>query len=173
MRTRPILLALAVTVALLPGPAPAHDHSAPDALLVTASDSGEGTNYTTTWSTRRGDLCAVLHGDGTGRYEEPPVTWVPGTAIAVRFETRHRPARVAVTGYVAGDPLAGIPLIGGDPVPHELRKVEVDGKTMWEAALSPPPSPDLYLDVVAHWRDTEGCGMQESAWTFRAGLLPI
>lgn len=173
MRTVLIGLTLALAAALLPGAAAAHDHAPPNALLVTETDSGDGTNYTTTWSRRSGKYCVVLHGDGTGRYQEPPVTWVPGTGIAVRFETPHRPARVDVTGYIAGDPLAGIPLVGGDPVPYELRKVEVDGRKMWEAALSPPPSPDLYLDVVARWRDTDGCGMQESAWTFRAGLLPV
>ncbi|MDQ4126071.1 MAG: hypothetical protein M3134_10820 [Actinomycetota bacterium] len=174
MRTKLTVVALAVAgMQALPVPGFAHDHRAPDALLVTGLGSGEGTAYTTTWATRSGDLCAVLHGDGTGRYDGPPVRWAPGTEIAVRFETPRRPARVRVTGWFAGDPLAGIPLFGGDPVPYELRRLEVDGRTMWEAVLSPPPTVDLYLDVVAHWRDTTGCGLQEAAWTFRAGLLPI
>lgn len=174
MRTKLTLVAVAVAgMQALTVPVLAHDHRPPDALLVTDLGSGEGTGYTTTWATRSGNLCTVLHGDGIDRYQEPPVRWAPGTEIAVRFETSRRPARVRVTGYFAGDPLAGIPLFGGDPVPYELRRVEVDGITMWEAVLSPPPTVDLYLDVVARWRDTTGCGMQEAAWTFRAGLLPI
>lgn len=174
MRTKLTIAAVALAgMQALSAPAVAHDHGPPDALLVTTLGSGEGTGYTSTWATRSGDLCTVLHGDGTGRYDRAPVRWAPGTEIAVRFETRRRPARVRVTGYFAGDPLAGIPLLGGDPVPYELRRVEVEGRTMWEAVLSPPPTVDLYLDVVAHWRDATGCGMQEAAWTFRAGLLPI
>lgn len=167
-------IVLAVVAGLgAPGAALAHDHMPPDALLVTDLDSGEGNNYTVTWA--RGDrfTCTVMVGDGIQRFEGPPVQWIPGTDIAVRFETRHRPTRVRVTGYLVGDPLAGVPIYGAVRVPYELRRVKVDGKIMWEAVLSPPPAPDLYLDVVARWKDQDGCGMQESAWTFRAGLLPI
>lgn len=125
------------------------------------------------WSMGRFDhACVTLAADGIPGYV-PPVQWVPGTDIAVRFATRHKPARVQVTAYLLGDPTTGTPIYGSTPVPHELRRVEVDGKVMWEAVLSPPPAADLYLDVVAHWKDQDGCGMQEAAWTFRASLLPI
>lgn len=165
---------LAIAAALCaPEAAHAHDHRAPDAVLVTDMGSGTGTNYTTTWSERQGDLCATGVGDGIRTWDSPPVPWAPGTEMAVRFESRHKPASVRAVAYLVGDPLAGVPIFGEVHVSHELRRVEVHGKTMWEAVLSPPPSLDLYLDVVARWKDRSGCGTQQSAWTFRAGLLPI
>ena len=135
--------------------------------------SGPGAGYTTTWGWGNDRICTVMVGDGTRSWESPPVRWVPGTEMAVRFTSRHKPAHVNATAYLVGDPTTGTVIYGKTHVPYELRRVEVDGRTMWEAVLSPPPSPDLYLDVVAHWRDQDGCGRQEVAWTFRAGLLPI
>lgn len=174
MGTKLCGLALACAVAFgAPGAAVAHDHTSPEALLVTTTDSGPGTNYSTIWSQRSGRWCATLAADGIPAYGPTPVQWVPGTDIAVRFVTRHKPARVRATAYLLGDPTTGTPIYGSTPVPHELRRVEVDGKVMWEAVLDPPPAADLYLDVVAHWRDQDGCGMQEAAWSFRASLLPI
>lgn len=165
-------LAIAATL-FVPATARAHDHVAPDAWLVTGMGTGAGTNYTATWSEKQGDLCATLVGDGIRSWSSPPVPWVPGTEMAVRFESRHKPSSVRPIAYLIGDPLAGVPIFGEIMVPYELRRVEVDGKKMWEAVLFPPPSLDLYLDVVARWKDQSGCGTQQASWTFRAGLLPI
>jgi hypothetical protein len=165
-------LALAA-VLLAPATAVAHDHLPPRAVLVTDTDSGEGSAYTSSWAWRAGKHCAGVVADGTYAFEGPPVQWVPGTGIAVRFEKRQRPSHVMVRAYLLGDPLAGVPLFGRVRVPHELRRVEVDGKRTWEAVLSPPPWPDLWLDVTADWDDADGCGGQHAGWKFRAGLLPI
>ena len=57
MRTRGWIAALAAAAALcVPATAHAHQHRAPDALLVTDMGSGAGHNYSTTWSQRQGDL---------------------------------------------------------------------------------------------------------------------
>lgn len=165
-------LALAVLLAL-PAGASAHDHAVPKALLLTEHGSGEGSNYTATWAHGDGRYCSVLTGDGVYPWPGPPVQWVPGTGIAVRFETRHEPRKVVAHAFLLGDPTTGTPIYGEVDVPHELRKVRVDGKTMWEAMLSPPPWPDLYLDVWARWNDQDGCHPQVAGWRFRAGLLPI
>lgn len=168
------MAALAVAAALCaPATAHAHDHVSPEALLVTGMGSGYGTNYTTTWSERQGDLCATLVGDGIRAWDSPPVPWAPGSEMAVRFESKHKPSSIRAIAYLLGDPTTGTAIYGEVKVPYELRRVEVDGKTMWEAVLSPPPALDLYLDVVARWKDQSGCGTQQAAWTFRAGLLPI
>lgn len=174
MRTRALGVALVVAAALgTPGPATAHDHRAPEAVLVTEMGSGAGTNYSSTWSDREGRLCGIAVADGIRAWGSPPVPWMPGTDMAVRLGSRHRPTRVRALAYVVGDPTSGTPIYGEFKVPYELRPVEVDGKRMWEAVLEPPPSLDLYLDVVVQWKDRDGCGVQQSAWTFRAGLLPI
>lgn len=166
-------LAIATTL-LVPATARAHDHVAPDAWLVTGMGTGSGVNYTTTWSEKqRGDICATLVGDGIRAWQSPPVPWAPGGEMAVRFESRHKPSSVRAIAYLLGDPTTGTVIYGEVKVPHELRRVEVDGKMMWEAVLFPPPALDLYLDVVARWKDQSGCGTQQAAWTFRAGLLPI
>lgn len=167
-----LLLVLAAVLAAA-GPAAAHDHTPPEAVLVTGTDSGSGASYGATWAKRDGRYCAVMVADGLYGFEGPPVQWVPSSEIAVRFETRHRPARVLVRGFLFGDPTTGTAIYGRIRVPHELRKVEVSGKTMWEAVLSPPPWPDLWLDVTADWKDVDGCHPQHAGWTFRAGLLPI
>lgn len=165
---------LAVAAALCaPGAVRAHDHRAPEATLVTEMGSGPGTNYSATWSERDGRACAVSVADGIRGWGSPPVAWMPGTEIAVRLGSRHRPSHIRAVGYVVGDPTTGTAVYGEFKVPYELRPVEVDGKRMWEAVLEPPPSPDLYLDVVVQWKDRSGCGVQQSAWTFRAGLLPV
>lgn len=171
------LFAVAVAVCLCGlWPAAARDRNPPDALLVTETDSGEGVNYTTsTWARGKGKAryCTVRVADGIQYWESPPVQWVPGLEIAVRFETAHEPAKVEVIAFLLGDPTTGTAIYGKVDVEHELRRVEVEGRKVWEAVLSPPPWPDLYLDVTARWEDRDGCGKQESAWTFRAGMLPI
>lgn len=168
------LCGLALVSALaLSGTAVAHDHLPPHAVLVTDIDSGEGMSYATTWTRRAGKYCATVVFDGFNHYGSPPVQWVPGTAIAVRFEKRQRPSRVNVRGFLLGDPTTGTAIYGEVPIPYELRRVDVGGETMWEAALSPPPWPDLYLHVMAVWEDVDGCGKQSARWTFRAGLLPV
>ena len=165
-------LALAMLLAL-PAGAWAHDHAVPDALLVTEQGSGEGRNYTATWARGSGRYCAVATTVGAYGWPGPPVEWVPGTEMAVRFDTRHKPTRVRAHAFLLGDATTETAIYGKVDVPHELRKVEVDGKTMWEAVLSPPPWPDLWLDVWARWNDQDGCHPQVAGWRFRAGLLPI
>lgn len=173
MWVKPFGVAVALAlVAGAPGAAVAHDHRPPKALLVTERDSGRGHNYSTMWSWANGGYCAQEAGRETWS-PRPPVQWLPGDDIAVRFEKRHKPAYVLVRAFLIGDPASETPLYGETPVPHELRRVEVDGEVMWEAVLSPPPAPELYLDVVARWEDRDGCRMQESAWTFRASPLPV
>lgn len=168
-----VFVALLLTLCAV-GPVTAHGHKPPGALLLTETDSGGGVNYSTsTWARSGGRFCTVRVADGLWYWEGPPVQWVPGTEIAVRFETPRKPSKVDVVAYLLGDPTTGTVIYGKVDVAHELRPADVEGRTMWEAVLSPPPWPDLYLDVVARWRDRRGCGMQESAWTFRAGLLPI
>jgi hypothetical protein len=172
MRTKVAGLGLALAAALLPGAAGAHDHAPPEAHLLTENDSGAGVRYTTTWARGNGESCVVTGGDGIWAWDAPPVQWVPDSPIAVRFSTRHRPTRVEVTGYLLGDPTTGTVIFGEVDVPAELRRVHVNGRTRWEAVLSPPPWPDLYLDVAARWKDAGGCHRQEAGWTFRAGLVP-
>lgn len=172
MGMRSLGLALALALAL-PVSASAHDHVWPEAVLITETDSGAGVPYTASWSRRTGKLCSTLVADGLYGYEGPPVQWVPNTEMLVRFESRHRPSQVRAKAYLVGDPTIGTPIYGRVDIPHELRKVKVDGETRWEAVLSPPPWPDLYLQVDASWRDQDGCGGQHVAYTFRAGLLPI
>jgi hypothetical protein len=172
MRTKLSGLALAAVLAA-PAPAVAHDHLPPRAVLVTDTDSGEGTVYTSSWARRAGKHCSVVVGGFSRLFEEPPVQWVPGTDIAVRFEKHQRPSHVIVRGFLLGDPTTGTAIYGRVRVPHELRRVEDEGKRMWEAVLSPPPWPDLWLDVQADWEDEDGCGGQHVGWRFRAGLLPV
>ena len=162
-----------VAALVFPAPAVAHDHEVPDAVLVTGQGSDVGSMYTATWAHRTGRHCSVVATEGPYPWPAPPVRWVPGTEMAVRFETRYQPTAVRAHAYLSGDPTTGTPIYGGVDIPHELRKVKVDGRTMWEAVLSPPPWPDLWLDVSADWDDVDGCGLQSAGWKFRAGLLPF
>lgn len=170
MGTNLCALALAMLV-FAPGTAAAS--GPPDTVLLTDGDSREGSLAEAGWSIRTGWECVVRDYDGEYGFPGPPVRWVPGTEIVVRFETRQRPRRVEVGAFLLGDPTAGVPIYGKTSVPHELRRVEIDGKTMWEAVLSPPPWPDLYLEVMAEWKDPDGCDVRWALWKWRAGLLPV
>lgn len=168
------LVTVALVAALVaPATAVAGDHAVPDAVLVTATDSEAGSLAEATWTTRSGDVCSTAVLDGEYGFPSPPVQWVPGTEIAVRFEKRRRPLVVAASAFLVGDPLAGVPIYGEVAIPHEMRRVKVDGKTMWEAVLSPPPWPDLYMEVEAEWDGSGGCGARRVLWKWRAGLLPL
>lgn len=170
---RLFLTAVVSGVALLaPTQAFAHDHGPPRALIVSPRDSVQGRMYTSTWARGHGRYCSVGVADGVPGSPHP-VQWLPGEELAVRFETRQRPARLFVDGYLLGDPFAGVPLFGRVEIPHELRRARIDGTVVWEAVLDAPPSPDLYIDLTALWKDVDGCGMQSASWAFWAGLLPF
>lgn len=115
----------------------------------------------------------IAFAEGEYGFPSPPVRWVPGTEVAVRIESAERPRRVEARAFLFGDPTTGTPIYGQLEVPNELRRVEVEGETMWEAVLSPPPWPDLYLEVKAEWKRIPRCGERWATWKWRAGLLPI
>ena len=166
------LFAVTVVTVLLPS-AVAEAGTWPRAVLTTPNDAEEGSFASATWATRTSWECVIKVVDGEYGFPSPPVQWVPGTEIAVRFEKRERPRRVDVRAFLLGDPFAGVPLYGEMEIAYELRRVEVDGVTMWEAVLSPPPWPDLYLEVTAEWKRVPRCGARRATWKWRAGLLPI
>ena len=172
MGTRVCGLALAALL-LAPGAAAAHAHRAPEAVLVTADDSEPGALAESAWAIRTGRECVIKSGRGEHWYPKTPVRWVPGSEIAVRFETGERPRSVTARAFLLGDPTTSTPVYGEVSIPHELRRVEIDGETMWEAVLSPPPWFDLYMEVGAEWKRAGRCGPREATWVWRAGLLPI
>jgi hypothetical protein len=168
------LVALTLVAALVaPAPATAHDDGPPEAVVVTSLGSRAAALHATEWASGDARRCAVISTDDYYEWRNPPVPWVPGTEIVVRFDTPHKPVRVRAIAFLSGDPTTGTPVYGKTEVPHELREAEVDGKKTWEAVLSPLPSPDLYVDVFARWKGVPGCGVREGAWSFRAGLLPL
>lgn len=171
MRTK--LTATLVLMALgLPGAAGARPPGWPETSLVTASESRDGSFAGATWATGSAKDCVVAEVDGHYGFPGPPMRWVPGTEIAVRFETAERPRGVDSRAFLSGDPTTGTPIYGEVAIPDELRRVEIDGETMWEAVLSPPPWPDLYLEVAAEWKPAR-CGPRKATWKWRVGLLPI
>lgn len=171
MRTRVFVAALVLALGL-PGAAFALP-SWPNTSLVTENDSGAGSLAGATWAVpTRGD-CAVVADDGHYGFPSPPVEWVPGSEIAVRFESAERPRRVYARAFLFGDPTTGTPIYGETKIPNELRRVQVHGEIVWEAVLSPPPWPDLYLEVTAEWKPLARCGPREATWKWRAGLLPV
>lgn len=167
------LLVGVASVFVAPGAAVGHDHTPPSATLITTTDSAEGAHAITSWASRSGGRCAVSVARGTYGWQGPAVQWIPGTEMAVRFDSRHRPAGVFARAFLFEDPTTGTPIYGEVYFPRKLRKVDVDGRTMWEAVLSPPPWPDMLLEVRARWRDRDGCAGQSASWWFRAGLSPV
>lgn len=161
-----------VTVFVVPGGAAARGGGWPHATLVTDSASGEGSFAGATWAMPSRSECAIAVVDGEYGFPSPPVQWVPGTEIAVRLESPERPRHVDAIAFLLGDPTTGTPVYGKVDIPNEVRRVEVDGDEMWEAVLSPPPWPDLYLEVTAEWKRVPDCGPRRATWKWRTGVLP-
>ncbi len=172
MRTKLVATAIVTTLGL-PGAAMARADRWPDASLMTENDSAAGSLAGARWAVPTGRECVVKVDDGRYAFPPPPVEWVPGTEIAVRFESAERPGRVDARAFLFGDPTTGTPIYGETEIPNELRRVEIDGEVVWEAVLSPPPWPDLYLEVAAEWKRVARCGPREATWKWRAGLLPV
>ncbi len=160
------LLALAM-VAVLAAPAHGHDHRMPDAFLETSAGEQRGAAYVSEWSHGDGRFCVTGVGDGIRAWGEP-IRFVPGEHLSIRFDKTQRPQRVRVLAWRAGYPVVNEPVGPPETVETELERARHHGRRVWRATFDAPLTPDLYLDVTAHWHDVDKCGSQSVSWTFHA-----
>ena len=167
--TAMLFAAVAAATAWAP-PAQAHDHRIPKTVLKKgARDLQTGLKVTESfWShSTGGGGCA---GGFTDRiFGFPAVDRVAaGTELRVRIFKEHRPDSFTVNAHrrVAED---DFPLGEPQRLPRTLKPVVRQGERVaWDARFRVrQPSRDYYLVTEGHWRDREGCRLDQYAfWSF-------
>lgn len=166
----PVVLVSLLVAAFLAPAASAHDHAPPRLFLVTDRGEQRGSVYVTEWANGGDGFCTVGIGDGVRGFSDP-VPFTPGQPMAIRFMKKQRPLKVIVTAWRLGIPVMNEPLGPNERVAVELRSTRHEGRLVWEAHFEAPLAADLYLDVVAKWKDEDGCGSERVFSTFHARVV--
>lgn len=153
-----ILLAVAVAAGVVVSPASAHDHLAPNAVLLVGQERQQGIQYHADWvkpPDTAGDCTAeflsgfpligrpLLHPAG-----ELPVVRLQKSAAPLEIEVQRWP-RTNDEGYARGKAV---------PLQWTLRPHTVAGSIKaWDVVIVWPETTDqLYLGVGAYWADQQG-----------------
>jgi hypothetical protein len=154
---RLLIVVAAAGAVLMPAapPAGAHDHRPPRVELAVAGKIQRGHFVTETWTRPSGDgLCATWHGDGFWGYPGPLEVSAGEHVVRFRMYKSQRPRlHLTMRRRLEKDGRGG-----GRDVPFHLRRRMRDGRQIWVAQFRLAVVRHVYLDAVARWRDTEGCG---------------
>ncbi len=151
-------------------PAEAHDHRIPETVLKKGTrDLQTGLRVAESFWSRSipGGGCKGAYTDYVFRY--PKVDRVAaGSELRVRIFKTQRPDSFTVSAHrrVADD---GFPLGDPQPLRRTLEPVVRGGERVaWDARFRVNrPSRDYYLLTEGHWRDREGCDIDQYAfWSF-------
>jgi hypothetical protein len=154
----------AVTLAIAPAPALAHDHEPPRVDLKIDGRVTKGVTLGYNWERPTGNPgeCVSTIADASGMYG-PPLHVLGGTHTGqVRLFKQQRPKRLSLYAWSALD-ADGYPIAPYRRVPLKLRAVRRSGVIRaWRATFRVDIDLDLPLELNAEWRDVEGCGGRES-----------
>jgi hypothetical protein len=157
-------------VLLAQGPAQAHDHRIPQAVLMKgAKELQAGTLVKeSSWDRFVEDgVCENQNAFYRMRFPETDSV-AAGSKLRVRISKRQGPDSFEIAVYRMLDE-NGQPSGEARLLKRTLERVVVDGKTVgWDAAFSVNrPSRDYYLIAEGLWQDREGCGNKQFAyWSF-------
>ena len=163
------ILAVLAATAWAP-PAQAHDHRIPGTVLKKGVRDLQGGLLVAEsfWSRSAGeDGCEGAYTQYVFRYPRADRV-ASGSELRVRIFKAQRPDSFAVNAHrrVADD---GFPIGEPQPLRRILEPVVRKGKRVaWDARFRVGrPSRDYYLVAAGHWRDREGCGVDQYAfWGF-------
>jgi hypothetical protein len=156
-----LMLGVGVALSLLPGPAPAHDHTPPRVVLRSPGDGQVGRPWSYEWTARESEnTCSGVSGDGIPNYQRRAMTWRPKRRIHLRLYKRHKPTGLVIRMYVRLSDSAN-PAGRGRRADYRLRRTRLpSGRRIWIAGFvgRRDARRHLYLDVTVRYRDVEGCG---------------
>ena len=159
-----VVVAVAVASSLPTNPVVAHDHEEPSSVLIVQGERQYPRWIDSYWVTRWpfGDRgCTVVHSDGRpGPYFPAPMSVRAGpTDVVLRFFTRHRPRDVIVRTWRVEPGL--LPVAPDRPEVMLVRKKRGGLTFAWDAVYRELLVGDSYIEVIAVWRDRQGCGGRE------------
>ena len=170
MRNVLVRVVTVLSLAALAAPAAAHDHSPPSLTMRVEGEVQEGKLVYTGWYTKQTETSCV-HGDifGPDAYPEAIEVTRGSHSVRVRIAKRHRPDYLEVRTWQATTPEGG----AGPPdvVEHTLKPIRRDGRVRaYRILFDVSVLKDLYIKVLADWRDREGCGGElMGRWNFHLG----
>jgi hypothetical protein len=165
-------LAAVAVVALLSGPAAAHDHEPPKTELVMQGQHQPGRPGNFCWVRPSGDGFIFFCVDVIPGY--PPSLRVPhGGEARITLRKESRPQDVAL-GYYRRVNEFNEPQGRRHEVPIELVPASTSRGDVWRVLFRlPDREGPYYLDLFATWPDEEGGEMlQDAAWTFLVEVGP-
>jgi hypothetical protein len=117
------------------------------------------------WVRRRGHHCVATHRNGIPTFEPRIRVGRRHVKAKVVFEKARKPRRVRA---FAGRHLVAGNLAHPRRLDVRLRQRGSGRGRRWVAKMRVKVKRRAFVDVIAGWRDTEGCGGREgAAWSFR------
>jgi hypothetical protein len=143
----------------------AQDHRVPRAILHVSGEGKRLHPWSFEWLSRSGpNECVGVAGDGVPNFRPRADVRVHSEPRVV-FHKRQRPHDVrALASHRRSD---DGDLADARKLPVRLRTRERDGHPVWVAIMEVTVRHRLFVDVTAHWRDEDGCGVDQNAsWDF-------
>jgi hypothetical protein len=152
--------------------APASDKLPPAAILHAAGKAQKGSLWSYGWS-RPGlpGECVGGNADGVIRFRGHGLSIGFGERVLkIKFHKRERPRSVQIESWTQIDQ-DGYPVGQSRVLPNRVVRRGNGESRRWIVRLKKLlVSGDLYLDVFARWRTTNGCGrVNDASWFFHVG----